>query len=140
MAVAGIAAWGTGMADASTMTGVAGSAATGEKGGSQGCFSYLWACQVHRCYYCRLVGQSHGYFHSWRDRVIGLAAAVYFPVAVGTAVARKPELCAQPPLLILGSLGWQGQLLWLGGGAGTQALLSLCPQFFLLYVLQSTHL
>lgn len=36
------------------------------------------------------------------------------PVAVGPAVTRRPELLTQPPLLLLGSLGLQAQLLWLG--------------------------
>ena len=43
-------------------------------------------------------------------RVTGLAAtAAQFPVAVGTASAKRPESCSLPPLLLLGSLELQAQ-------------------------------
>lgn len=90
-AVAGMAVGNTGMAGASTLTGVAASDTTGEKRGRQGCPCYLWACQVHGCHYYRLMGQRHRCFHSWKDRAIARDAAVHFSVAMDTAVARKPD-------------------------------------------------
>ena len=86
-----MAVWNTGMAGASTLTGVAASVTTGEKEGRQGCLCYLWAGQVHGCHYYRLMGQRHRCFHSWRDRVICRDAAAHSSVVMDTAVARKPD-------------------------------------------------
>lgn len=66
------------------------------------------------------------------------AAAAGFPVAKGATTARRLEPCVLSSLLLQGSLGLQAQPLW--PEAKTADILPLFPQFYLLYVFQSTHL
>lgn len=50
--------------------------------------------------------QSCGCLYVWRNRVPDpIAAAAQLPMAIGTAVARRLELCAPPALWLPGSLG-----------------------------------
>ena len=82
------------------------------EGGSQGCIYLVRRVQASP----QWVGtgdQSHGCFYSQRDGFTDLTAAQLF-VAMGAAIARRLELCAPPPLWLLGSRGLQTQLPQLG--------------------------
>ena len=82
-------------------------------------------------------GWGHVCLSGSRDRVPGpTATAAQLPVAAGTAVVRRPELCAPPPLLLLGSLklrlSCHGQRAGITGtnSAGPSVLPLLCVSVY----------
>ena len=97
---------------------------------------YAQCCKVHRLHHCvwRSRGPECERVSGWRNGVSGpTAAAAQLPVAAGTTVAGRPELCSLPPLLLC--VLWGYGLSFHGQRAGL-----LFPQFCLPYVFQSTHL